>query len=193
MYLFRLSTLYRVHTFYVLVQLLTIGQERIAHPVKERKEEFGIPSCRHSVFVQTIALAEMCTNCKMFSQMQIAIALRLQHINQKYDTLVHTRFFHFSFNKLACWWIILFLHLRLFAWSRIIILPVWIQGDDILIGGKHLSTFVGALSTLFTENVRLSRVIFKLCCHIFSSSLTHFITTYIMLPLKPWWNFLDVP
>lgn len=121
----------------------------------------------------------MCTNCKMFSQMQIAIALRLQHINQKYDTLVHTRFFHFSFNKLACWWIILFLHLRLFAWSRIIILPVWIQGDDILIGGKHLSTFVGALSTLFTENVRLSRVIFKLCCHIFSSSLTHFITTYI--------------
>ena len=42
MYLFRLFTLYRVHTFYVLVQLLTIGQERIAHPVKERKEEFGI-------------------------------------------------------------------------------------------------------------------------------------------------------
>ena len=42
MYLFRLFTLYRVHTFYVLVQLLTIEQERIAHPVKERKEEFGI-------------------------------------------------------------------------------------------------------------------------------------------------------
>ena len=53
------------------------------------------------------------------------------------------------------------------------VLPVWIQGEEMLLMGLHRSSEdEGGLSTLFTENVRLSRVIFsRIDCHIFTDFL----------------------
>ena len=152
----------------------------------ETSESAGI-KLADAVFVQQIALALKCALIvKRFLKCKLP-ALHCDcsiYIKNMIHLQTHT-IFSVLVNKSTCWWIIPFLS------SITIILPVWIQGEEMLIGGRHLSTEEeGALSTLFTENVRLSRVILKLCCHIFFSSVIHFIT---MLPLKPWWNFLDVP
>ena len=152
----------------------------------ETSETAGI-KLADAVFVQQIALALKCALIvKRFLKCKLP-ALHCDcsiYIKNMIHLQTHT-IFSVLVNKSTCWWIIPFLS------SITIILPVWIQGEEMLIGGRHLSTEEeGALSTLFTENVRLSRVILKLCCHIFFSSVIHFIT---MLPLKPWWNFLDVP